>query len=266
VPDRSPSLIDAVEAAARSVGDMAMRRFRGEGGAYKVWDKSPGNPVSDIDLAADLALRDQLARLDPQAGWLSEETADEPSRLAKRRIWCVDPIDGTRDFVRGRSGWAVSIALVEDGAPVIGVLYAPAREEMWRAATGEGATCNGVRLTAADCRALAGARVPADHLAKEDADLTMIAKPNSIALRIAMVAAGDADLVATLRWGYEWDVAAAALIAGEAGAEVTDAFGVALRFNKRDPRAFGVLASAPGIHRDAVERLAARAARIAPQG
>lgn len=254
-----PGLLDAVERAARSVGDMAMRRFKGEGGAYKVWDKSPGNPVSDIDLAADLALRDHLARLDPEAGWLSEETADEPSRLARRRIWCVDPIDGTRDFVRGRTGWAVSIALVEDGAPVIGVLYAPARGELWRAAAGEGATCNGVRLAAANCRGLAGARVPADQLAREDADLAMIAKPNSIALRVALVAAGEADLVATLRWGHEWDVAAAVLIASEAGACATDAFGQTLTFNKRDPRAFGILASAPGIHEAAVNRLAERA-------
>lgn len=261
-----PDLLDAVERAARSVGDMALRRWKGEGGAYQVWDKSPGNPVSDIDLAADLALRDHLAKLDPRSGWLSEETADEPSRLARRRIWCVDPIDGTRDFVRGRTGWAVSIALIEDGAPVIGVLYAPARSELWRARAGDGATCNGQSVTVADCCVLAGARVPADHLAKEDGDLTIIAKPNSIALRIALVAKGEADLVATLRWGYEWDIAAAALIANQAGARVTDAFGQQLTFNKRDPRAFGVLAAAPGIHRAAVDRLAERAARIAPQG
>lgn len=261
-----PDLLGAVERAARSVGDMAMRRWKGEGGAYKVWNKSPGNPVSDIDLAADLALRDHLAKLDPDAGWLSEETADEPSRLARRRIWCVDPIDGTRDYVRGRTGWAVSIALVEDGAPLIGVLYAPARGELWRAQHGGGATRNGETLTVADRKVLAGARVPADRLAHEDGDLVIVAKPNSIALRVALVAAGEADLVATLRWGHEWDVAAAALIAREAGAHVSDALGQALSFNKRDPRAFGVLASAPGIHRAAVERLAERAARIAPQG
>ena len=89
-------------------------------------------------------------------------------------------------------------------------------------------------------------------------------QPNSIALRIAMVAADEADLVASLRWGYEWDIGAAALIAREAGAAVTDALGKALNYNKRDPRAFGVLATAPAIHAEAVERLAVRAARLAP--
>jgi len=94
----------------------------------------------------------------------------------------------------------------------------------------------------------------------------MVAKPNSIALRIAMVAADEADLVATLRWGYEWDVAAATLIAREAGAAVTDAFGKPLVYNKRDPRAFGLLVSSPAIHPAAVERLAKRAREYAKQG
>ena len=91
----------------------------------------------------------------------------------------------------------------------------------------------------------------------------MVDKPNSIALRAAMVASGEADLLATLRWGWEWDIGAAALIAREAGAAVTDAFGRPLNYNKRDPRAFGLLISAPAIHDAAVERLADRAREIA---
>src|SRR5690606_13089030 len=95
-----------------------------------------------------------------------------------------------------------------------------------------------------------------------DLDLTVVEKPNSIALRIAMIADDRADLVATLRWGFEWDIAAAALIAREAGAAASDAFGAPLSYNKRDPRAFGVLVTAPGIHQAAVERLAERAAKF----
>ena len=94
----------------------------------------------------------------------------------------------------------------------------------------------------------------------------MVDQPNSIALRMAMVAADEADLVATLRWGYEWDIGAAALIAREAGATVTDAFGGALHYNKADPRAFGVLCCAPAIHAAARARLAGRAQRIAGAG
>ena len=101
--------------------------------------------------------------------------------------------------------------------------------------------------------------MPADVLMKEDRDLALVEKPNSIALRIAMVADDRADLVATLRWGFEWDIAAAALIAREAGARVTDAFGQPLAYNKPDPRAFGLLVSAPAIHGAAVERLGPRA-------
>ena len=101
--------------------------------------------------------------------------------------------------------------------------------------------------------------MPSDQLPSVDADLAMVPRPNSIALRIAMVAADEADLVATLRWGNEWDIAAAVLIAEEAGATVTNAFGSALSFNGPEAEAFGVLATVPGIHAAAVERLRERA-------
>lgn len=224
------------------------------------WEKSPGNPVCEVDLDADALLRTRLGALDPDAGWLSEETADSTARLAAPRVWIVDPIDGTRDYLRGRTGWAVSIALVENGRPILGVLDAPARGEHWRAEAGRGAWRNGERLHVADRTSLSGSRVPADTLPKVDADLIPVPRANSIALRIAMVAAQEADLCATLRWGMEWDVAAAVLIAAEAGATVTDALGRPLRFNTPDAEMFGVLATVPGIHAAAVERLAERAA------
>lgn len=244
---------------------MALVRWRGEGADVRVWDKEPGNPVSDVDLAVDARLKAVLGAIAPEAGWLSEETADDSARLAKRAMWCVDPIDGTRDFVRGRPGWAVSVALVLDQQPVLGVLYAPARDELWVAERGAGAQRNGVDLVASNRTIFAGARVPADALPRADTDLTIVAKPNSIALRMAMVAANEADLVATLRWGFEWDVAAAALIAAEAGARVSDAFGAPLAFNTPRAQAFGVIASSSGIHNAAVARLADRAAEIAPR-
>lgn len=258
--------LEAVVAATREVGDMALARWRGEGKSVTVWDKSPDNPVSDVDLAVDARLKAVLGAIAPDAGWLSEETADNADRLSRRAMWCVDPIDGTRDFVRGRPGWAVSVALVVDGAPQLGVLYAPARDELWVAESRKGATRNGVDLTASQRAHFVGARVPADSLPSVDSDLVMVAKPNSIALRIAMVAADEADLVATLRWGYEWDVAAAALIAAEAGAQVSDAFGAALAFNTPRAQAFGVVACSSAIHPAVIDRLRERAARLAPRG
>lgn len=253
-----------LEAIVREAGRIAHDLWPGAGHQVESWEKEPGSPVSAADLAVDAFLKRELGALLPAAGWLSEETIDCGSRLPKGLVWLVDPIDGTRDFVRGRSGWAVSVALVSAGRPLIGMLSAPARGEEWLSVAGRGAWRNGVPLVASRRSIFSGARVPTDSLSAEDRDLTMVDKPNSIALRIAMVAADEADLIATLRWGFEWDVAAATLIAREAGAEVTDAFGGQLRYNKRDPRAFGVLVCAPQIHGEAVTRLADRAARLAP--
>lgn len=256
---------EAIISAAREVGDAALRQWRHlrGGGNLDRWSKADESLVCEVDIETDRRLKAMLGAIDPEAGWLSEETADDPARLARSRIWCVDPIDGTRDFLRGREGWAVSIALVDAGLPVFGVLYAPARDELWVGEQGRGATLNGLNVAAGNRETLTGARVPAHDLPKVDSDLTKVFQPNSIALRMAMVASDQADLVATLRWGFEWDIAAATLIAGEAGATVTDAFGQPLAFNTRRAQAFGVLASVPGIHAAAVERLAQRARSIA---
>ena len=250
-----------LETILGEAGQIAMRQWPGAGHMVESWDKD-GSPVCAADIEVDGFLKRELGALLPAAGWLSEETVDDPARLSRSLIWLVDPIDGTRDFLRGRTGWAVSVALISEGRPLVGLLAAPARDEMWTAVAGQGAFRNGAPLTASTREQFAGARVPTDSLPREDGDLVMVGKPNSIALRIARVAADEADLVATLRWGFEWDVAAAALIAREAGARVTDAFGQPLAYNKRDPRAFGLLACAPAIHQAAVDRLADRALRI----
>lgn len=251
-------MVRAVAAAA----DHALGLWAGGNTQVRQWEKVPGHPVCEADLEIDALLRDALRTIDPEAGWLSEETADNADRLDVPRVWVVDPIDGTRDYLRGRPGWAVSVALVEHGLPQLGILAAPARNEFWMARRGMGATRNGLSLKASGRAALSGARVPADSLPQVDRDLEMVAKPNSIALRMAMVAADEADLVATVRWGNEWDVAAAALIAQEAGAAVSDAVGRPLAFNRPDPRAFGMLCCAPAIHDAAVERLSGRASAL----
>jgi len=256
-----------LESIVRKAGALALASWPGHGHSLESWDKSPNNPVSAADLAVDAFLKAELGALLPAAGWLSEETVDHPERLERGLCWLVDPIDGTRDFVRGRPGWSVSVALTSAGRPLFGMLAAPARlidgeGEFWSAEAGQGSFRNGLRLAASTRTELAGARVPTDVLPAADADLTIVDKPNSIALRVAMVAADEADLLATLRWGFEWDVAAAALIAREAGAAVSDAFGQPLAYNKRDPRAFGVLVTAPAIHDAAIARLAERAERL----
>jgi myo-inositol-1(or 4)-monophosphatase len=252
-------MADAVASIAAEAGAMALDRFDTD---FQRWEKTPGSPVCELDIAIDRMLKARLSTLLPEAGWLSEETADSADRLAHDLLWVVDPIDGTRDYIRARPGWCVSVALVDRGKPVIGILEAPSRNERWHAVIGQGSTRNGVPLKASDRTDFPGSRTPVDALPKADRDLVMVHKPNSIALRIAMVAADEADLVATLRWGNEWDIAAAILVASEAGAVVSDALGALLVFNKPRPQAFGVLVSTPGIHPAAVARLADRARAI----
>lgn len=254
---------DAVVAAVQEAGALAFESWRKDClPNARVWDKAKGNPVSDIDMAVDELLKARLGAILPDAAWLSEETVDDPARLDARLLWLVDPIDGTRDYVRGRSGWCVSVALVADGAPLFAVMIAPIAQKIWVAEAGEGVTCNAATMSASKRTIFTGSRVPADELPKVDRDLLTVIKPNSIAMRMTMVACDRADLVATLRWGNEWDIAAAHLVAQEAGAVITDALGKPIVYNKREPHDFGLICCAPGIHAAAVERLGERAAAL----
>ncbi len=257
-----------LEAIVRKAGEIALAGWPGDGHALEVWEKNPGDPVSEADLAVNEFLKRELAALLPSAGWLSEETADAPHRMDGSLVWLVDPIDGTRDYIRGREGWAISVALVSASRPLLGYLYAPSRRrdeqgEFWHGESGKGSWRNGERLSGSSRSELQGARMPLGSGVRDVPDFTRVSQPNSIALRMAMVAADEADIVATMKWGFEWDLAAAALIAREAGAAVTDVFGQPLNYNKHDPRAFGVLTTSPAIHQAAVERLADVAKEIA---
>lgn len=244
--------LDDVADVAAEAGALALELFRGD---FEIWEKTPGHKVCDADLAVDDLLRERLTALDPDAGFLSEESVDEATRLDARRLWVVDPIDGTRDFIRRREGWCVSVALVEDGVPVLGALDAPARGEHFRAAAGEGASLNGAPISVSDRTKYAGARLPIDQLPKALDFLVAVEKPNSIALRVGMVASDRADIVASTRWGGEWDIAAAALVAMEAGATVTDAFGEPLCFNKPEAESFGLAVTPPALHAELLERI-----------
>lgn len=246
--------LDRVIGIAREAGDLAMRDWQAGQKAENTWEKSPGQIVSDADLAVNRFLRQQLESLVPEAGWLSEETLESRSGAGDDLTWVVDPIDGTKDFVKGKPGWCISVALVQNGAPIFGVLNAPAMAELWVAKAGERTEVNGKTLRASARADYDGSRIPVDQLPPE-IDLEIVPKPNSIALRMAMVADDRADLVASIRWGYEWDIAAAHVIAQEAGASVTDAFGKNLFYNGTHGQAFGVLCCSSGIRDAAVERL-----------
>ncbi len=144
----------------REAGRIALGQWPGAGHRVESWEKTPGVPVCAADIEVDGFLKRELGALLPAAGWLSEETVDHPERLAKGLCWLVDPIDGTRDFLRGRSGWAVSVALVSNARPLIGMLAASARGEEWFGVAGQGSWRNGERLAASTRTEFPGAARP----------------------------------------------------------------------------------------------------------
>lgn len=257
-------------AATQEAGAMALDYFARRGTEHEVrrWDKSPDNPVSEADIAVDQLLKERLQIARPDYGWLSEESADSAERLSRRRVWVVDPIDGTRDFLRGRSGWAVSVALVEDGAVVLGALVAPVRGQVFAAVLGGGATCNGALIGHSGRTHLAGLAMPIDPQGliapfwPEPWDAIAVEKPNSLALRIAKVACGEADAFLEGRSISEWDVAAASLILTEAGGTGSDRSGEALKFNQTVPKIHGFVAATPALHSEVTRRLGAGIAAL----
>ena len=243
--------LDLLLAAAREAAGIALRHWRRD---PKVWEKGVDGPVSEADYEVDAFLRDHLRTARPDYGWLSEETPDDPAQRAASRLFIVDPIDGTRAYIGGEATWAHSLAVVEDGLPVAAVVHLPVRKKTYSAARGQGATLNGTPLAASDRTEVAGSTFLAartsfetEHWKGPVPQVDRAFRP-SLAYRLALVGEGRFDGMLTLRPTWEWDVAAGALIATEAGARVTDRRGRPLSFNNPDPRLDGILAAGPALH------------------
>jgi myo-inositol-1(or 4)-monophosphatase len=255
---RRESDLSVAVRAAHAAGELALRHFHAKS---EWWDKSPGNPVGIADLEVDAYLMERLLGARPDDGWLSEETADTAARLDKDRVWIIDSIDGTRDFVRGRNGWAVSVALVEAGEVTVAALVAPARGQLFAALKGRGAQCNGKRLRVSGRADLPGIRLPIDEANMaasfwpEPWPGVSVEKPNSLALRMAKLASNEADGWLEGRTIAEWDIAASTLILNEAGGVATDRAGAPLVFNKPDPVFHGIAAATPALHGVVRDRL-----------
>lgn len=247
-----------IAAAAREAGALALAlAARG----VSAWEKSPGNPVTDADIAVDRLLAARLRAARPDYSWVSEES-DDDGLAPRRRGFLVDPIDGTRDFVRGRDGYAISIAVVEDGEPIAGVLCAPARRQLFLARRGGGATLNDRPIGVTGAASLTGARLPVDPSAfsariwAEPWAAVAVEKPNAIALRIAKVASGEADALFDGRPARALDIAAAVLILTEAGGVVSDHEGALPSFDRRDAGLKSLVAATPAIHAELRARVA----------
>jgi myo-inositol-1(or 4)-monophosphatase len=210
----------------------------------KAASKSRGDPVTELDLALDRALREALLR--PGEGWLSEETADSTARLACRRVWVVDPLDGTREFLDGLPEWCVSIGLVDGAEAVAGGILNPATGELYLGALGLGATLNGrpVRVSGGGTTVLASrTELKRGEWDRWKGAAFTIVPMGSVAYKLARVAAGQADATWTLTPKHEWDVAAGAALVLAAGGRVTLPDGSAPRFNSPDPLLPGLLAA-----------------------
>jgi myo-inositol-1(or 4)-monophosphatase len=244
------AFLTRLESIAREAGDIAMTYFRpGARTAAAVTYKGGGSPVTDADFAVDRFLFEEMRRIAPHAGWLSEETADTNDRLSRESLIVVDPIDGTQAFTRGDERWAVCIALVENGRPTAGVVHAPARGETFTAAHGLGAFLNGERLPAATRAAIGGALVIAprplhSRIASLPQNIAIAPRTPSLALRLVDIAAGRHDLVISSPNARDWDIAAADVILREAGVALEEVEGGEITYNRSSSKR-GMLVAAP---------------------
>lgn len=253
----------AAEEAGGAAGAAVLGLFRGK---FDVHEKSKNNPVTTADLEANRIIRECIHQRFPSDGWLSEEDSDNPERLGLSRVWVVDPIDGTKEFIEGVPQFAVSIALVVDGRPAVAVVFNPAKQRFYKAALGHGAFLNDAPIRVSERAALDGAQLLVSRSEPKKrfqvfVERCAIRPVGSIAYRLAKVAGGRGDGTLTFRTIHEWDICAGALIVEEAGGKVVDGDGNALRFNREPAKHKGVVAANPDLTGDLQQLWAAAAAR-----
>ena len=249
-----------IDEAISQAGEIALKFFHS---SARKWDKADGTPVTEADMAVDSFLKETLTRARPDYGWLSEETVDNTERLSRKRVWIVDPIDGTRAFVERTDQWCISVGLIENGEPLLGAILRPVTGDVYWGLAGGGASKNGKSIRAGDRDHLEGSKLiaPCRALKPErwsrpwpDLQRTYIA---SLALRICAVADASVDGTIALKTNAgEWDVAASGLILKEAGGILTTRNGEKISFNQTNPKQTdGLIAGGRSYHRALVEQV-----------
>lgn len=224
--------------AALQAGKILLKYYKN---SYEIQDKSYHNPVTTADHEADAFLKKTLMAATPDFGWLSEETIDSPERLEKKYVWIVDPLDGTKEFIEGVPHFVISIALVKAGTPVLGVLYNPVRDELFRTDENRGVwykdeqpgLCPSKQLKEVACLNSRSEtrRGLWEPWANEFKELIPI---GSVAYKLGLVATGQEDFFVTLRPKNEWDVCAGhALLLANGGCMKTIT-GAEIRYNQRN--------------------------------
>lgn len=228
--------LSIAKTAAIEAGGIILNYYKAD---YEIKDKGYHNPVTTADNAADTRLKEILMVARPNYGWLSEETVDSPERLTKDRVWIVDPLDGTKEFIEGVPHFVVSVALVENGNPIVGVLYNPVTAETFTAAKGEGAELNGEKIQCAT-KDNVGNMVILNSRSETrrglwtpyDGTFGELRAIGSVAYKLGLTAAGQADIFASLRPKNEWDICAGNCIINEAGGKLIDLKGNRVVFNR----------------------------------
>jgi myo-inositol-1(or 4)-monophosphatase len=244
-PQATTLLGEAVVETGKRVLDLQQGRFR-------IWNKSGNSPVSDADIAADKFLRERLMAAAPHYGWLSEESEFAPGPTASRRRWVVDPIDGTRAFIKRRADWSVAAALVEGGRPIAAALYVPVTDELFLASAGGGATKNGTPIAATESKSaalrVAGPRSLMERLTKAGLGYEEVPRIHSLALRFARVASGEIDAAIASDNSRDWDLAAADLLVHEARGALTDMKSTRRLYQHHEDRHPTLVAAGTALH------------------
>jgi myo-inositol-1(or 4)-monophosphatase len=221
--------------AAHEAGNIIHSFYHSE---YEVKMKGKGNPVTEADIAADKKIKEILTTKFSEYGWLSEETQDTPDRLTKDRVWVVDPIDGTKEFVEGIPNFVVSIGLVENGTPILGVIHNPINKDTYTATLGRGIFYNGSPSTISDKTDFAEIFMLNSRSETRQGlwepyipHFKKLIPIGSIALKLAMVAANQTDMVASLKPKNEWDICAGHCLINEAGGTLLTVKGEKISYN-----------------------------------
>jgi myo-inositol-1(or 4)-monophosphatase len=236
--------LELLRSVAVSGGVIAAGYFRQD---IKTWTKDNASPVTEADIVLDRYFRQTLLAARPDYGWLSEESVDNAERLGRARVFVVDPIDGTRGFIRGEDSWTISLAVVEDGQATAGVVYAPARDQMYDACLGGGARYNGAPLVRRRPAERLLPLIPAPgavHHELQAARFEYTRGPAypSLAYRLVQVATGRLDATVVRRGAQDWDIAGAAAILAECRIGFEDVCIGPMRFNRAETR-HGALAA-----------------------
>jgi myo-inositol-1(or 4)-monophosphatase len=257
LPELDPDTV-LLEDAVREGGAIARTFLTGRN---KIRSKTDGSPVSEADLAVDQFLTGRLRPARPDYAWLSEETEDDPARLSARRVFVVDPIDGTVAFLKGRPHFTICAAVVEGEIPVAAAIYNPLTEECFTATRGAGARLNGAPIRVSGRERLDGCRMLASKTTLKDPCWAgawppmTVETPNSIAYRVALVACGAFDAAITLAATHDWDLAAADLIVREAGGLISSHEGTTPRYNQANPIQRSVVAAGRFLHEAILARV-----------